>query len=380
MTKFLDYVGLQKFKEWADKTYRHYSDTRIETKELIVGDNNDIRFEVKGNQVKLRADAYNNVRLEPSSLDEDGQVITLGGLNVLTNLYAPAIYASDLPTTGLSGHDKWELNNSSIQRILSSKKKKTKPKTQYIIGKAIPIGKLNGGARLNAYAVAEGMLQLKLTRLAGYCGEIDWEMPSFTISKAEKLLSDVTWHIFINNMEVFTGKLGDNTSISTGMCGAYLRVCGEKIWKGFYSLDQEKSSFALAPDMYIYLRPEGDIPDNFKGTSDALCFHEGVKVWTPKGNIAPRIDKENIFYIPQLGGSPIQLQRLYTSTRTSYLCVNPRVDVSGISYRENRAKSRLTQYGTYRYRIISNRIKTQWYTVDIMSDGIGNKSVFVIKK
>lgn len=181
-------------------------------------------------------------------------------------------------------------------------------------------------------------------------------------------------------MEVFTGKLFDNRSISTGMCGAYLRVCGEKIWKGFYSLDEERSSYKLAPDMYIYLKPEGDIPDNFKGTSDALCFHEGVKVWTPKGNIAPLINKENVFKVPLLGDSPIQLQRLHTSTSTSYLSVNPRVPVSRISYRGNRAKSRLTQYGTYRYRIISDRIKTQWYTVDIMSDGKGNKDLFVIKK
>lgn len=380
MTKFLDYVGLQKFKEWADKTYRRYSDTRIETKELIVGDNNDIRIEVKGKQIKLRTDSLNSVRLDSASFNEQGHMKARGGLRVFTELYAPASSASDLPTKGLSGHDKWELNSYSIQRILSSKKKKLKPKTQYIIGKTIPIGELNGGARLNAYAVAEGMLQLKLTRLGGYRGHINWEEPFLDISKAEELLSDVTWHIFINDMEVFTGKLFDNRSISTGMCGAYLRVCGEKIRKGFYSLDEERSSYKLAPDMYIYLKPEGDIPDNFKGTSDALCFHEGVKVWTPKGNIAPLINKENVFKVPLLGDSPIQLQRLHTSTSTSYLSVNPRVPVSRISYRGNRAKSRLTQYGTYRYRIISDRIKTQWYTVDIMSDGKGNKDLFVIKK
>lgn len=127
MTKFLDYVGLQKFKEWADKTYRHYSDTRIETKELIVGDNNDIRFEVKGNQVKLRADADNNVRLEPPSFNEDGQVIKPGGLRVFTNLYAPADKVFDLPTKGykkVSGHDKWQLSNSSIQGLLYAMKKR----------------------------------------------------------------------------------------------------------------------------------------------------------------------------------------------------------------------------------------------------------------
>lgn len=151
MTKFLDYVGLQKFKEWADKTYRHYSDTRIETKELIVGDNNDIRFEVKGNRVKLRADADNNVLLEPPSLDEDGQVIKQGGLRVFTNLYAPADKAFDLPTRGhkqVSSRDKWQLSNSSIQGLLYAMKKKAMLKNQYIIGKAIPIVYSNGGGIL----------------------------------------------------------------------------------------------------------------------------------------------------------------------------------------------------------------------------------------
>lgn len=337
MTKFLDYVGLQKFKEWADKTYRHYSDTRIETKELIVGDNNDIRIEVKGKQIKLRTDSLNSVCLDSASFNEQGHMKAHGGLKVSTNLYASAASASDLPTKGLSGHDKWELNSYSIQRILSSKKKKLKPKTQYIIGKAIPIGELNGGARLNAYAVAEGMLQLKLTRLSGYHGHIDWKKPLPDIFKAEELLRDVTWHIFVDNSEVVTGKLGDGT-VSVGMCGAYLRICDGGISKGFYSLDESKSSFSLEPDMYIYLVFRKSIPDNFKGTSDTLCFHEGVKVWTPKGNIAPRINKENVFEVPLLGGNPIQLQRLHTGTRTSYSSVNSRVNVSGISYRGKSSK------------------------------------------
>lgn len=376
MTKFLDYVGLQKFKEWADKTYRHYSDTRIETKELIVGDNNDIRFEVKGNQVKLRADAYNNVRLEPHSLNEDGHVIRRGGLRVFTNLYAPADRAFDLPTNGykkVSGYDKWQLSNSSIQGLLYAMKKKARLKNQYIIGKAIPIVDSNGGAYFNCYAVRD-MLQLKLTRLGGYGHRIDWQNPKKYLETSEELLKDVTWHIFEDGNEVVTCKLGEN-GVNTSMCGAYLRICN-LAFNGFYSLNEDRSSFVLAPDMYIYLEWRGEIFDNFKGTSDTLCFHEGVKVWTPKGNIAPFIDHQNYFRVPLRG--KVKLQKLLTNKHGSKE-TDDRTNFHKISYRGNYAQKKLTQYGVYRYRIIDGHNKTQWYTVNIMKEGSA-KSILMVKK
>lgn len=164
------------------------------------------------------------------------------------------------------------------------------------------------------------------------------------------------------------------------MCCALLRVYSGGISKGFYRLDEYRSSHALAPDIYIYLDFMGKIPDNFKGISDTLCFHEGVKVWTPKGNMAPYIDYRNQFRTPQDTISDTKLQKLLTSQYSSLL-KNPtgRIVYCRISYRGNRAKRPLTQYGTYRYRQIGDRIKTQWYTVNIMSDGRGEDR-FVIKK
>ena len=259
----------------------------------------------------------------------------------------------------------------------TSATKKSKPKTQYIIGKAIPIGNLNGGARLNVYAVAQNMLQLKLTRLAEYRESINWTEPRSSLLKSEELLKDVTWHIFIDDGEVFTGKLGEK-GVHTSMCGAYLRICSGVISKGFYSLDESKSSFALAPDMYIYLKSKGKIPDNFKGTSDTLCFHEGVKVWTPKGNMAPYIDKNNNFCIKK--NADIKLQKLHTRQNSSLLKnPNGRNHYGRVLYKGNLARMPLIQYGTYRYRLIGKRIKTQWFTVHIMSDGRGNKE-YVIRK
>lgn len=379
MTKFLDYVGLQKFKEWADKTYRHYSDTRIETKELIVGDNNDIRFEVKGNQVDLRADKNNTVRLESPILNEDDSVRRQGRLRVFTNLYAPADKASDLPTKGrkkVSGHDRWQLSNSSIQGLLYAMKKKARLKNQYIIGKAIPIVDSNGGAYFNCYAV-RGMLQLKLTRLGGYAYRIDWKHPKEYLEKSEELLKDVTWHIFADDNEVVTCKLGEK-GVHTSMCGAYLRICNVSL-DGFYSLDESRSSFNLAPDMYIYLEFRGDMFDNFKGTSDTLCFHEGVKVWTPKGNIAPFIGANNQFYVKSQ--DDVQLQKLLTTRHGSkWIMVNDGVVFYKISYRGKYEAKKLTQYGVYRYRIIEGRKKTRWRTVNIMKNGSNGKREFMVKK
>lgn len=260
---------------------------------------------------------------------------------------------------------------------VTSTTKKSKPKTQYIIGKAIPIGNLNGGARLNAYAVAKGMLQLKLTRLSGYGSYINWKKPLDDLDKSKELLKDVTWHIFVDNNEVVTGKLGEN-GVSVGMVGAYLRIIHKNFY-GFYSLDESKSSLELAPDMYIYLEFRKLIYDNFKGTSDTFCFHEGVKVWTPKGNIAPYIVAHNRFYVKS--EDTVQLQKLLTNRHGSkWILSNAGVVFHKISYRGQLAEKELTQYGVYRYRIINERKKTRWYTVNIMKNGNNGKSELMVKK
>lgn len=247
-------------------------------------------------------------------------------------------------------------------------------KNQYIIGKAIPIVNSNGGAYFNCYAVRY-MLQLKLTRLGEYGHHIDWNYPKDYLEKSEELLKDVTWHIFADDKEVVTCKLGEK-GVNTSMCGAYLRICNVGL-NGFYSLDEDRSSFSLAPDMYIYLKWRGDIFDNFKGTSDTLCFHEGVKVWTPKGNIAPFIDYQNYFCVPLSG--KVKLQKLLTNKHGSKES-DDRTIFYAISYRGNCAQKQLTQYGVYRYRIIDGHNKTQWYTVNIMRDGSNLTGHFMVKK
>lgn len=316
--------------------------------------------------------AYTCITIHSTTKDSNGfatiEQTAYGRQGELGKVYKRAIFKSDSET---QFGDWIKISNDT------SATKKSKPKTQYIIGKAIPIGNLNGGARLNVYAVAQSMLQLKLTRLAEYRESINWTEPRSSLLKSEELLKDVTWHIFIDDGEVFTGKLGKR-GVHTSMCGAYLRICSGVISKGFYSLDESKSSFALAPDMYIYLKSKGKIPDNFKGTSDTLCFHEGVKVWTPKGNMAPYIDKNNNFCIKK--NADIKLQKLHTRQNSSLLKnPNGRNHYGRVLYKGNLARMPLVQYGTYRYRLIGKRIKTQWFTVHIMSDGRGNKE-YVIRK
>lgn len=231
-----------------------------------------------------------------------------------------------------------------------------------------------GGAYFNCYAVRR-MLQLKLTRLGGYGEKIDWEHPKEYLKKSEELLKDVTWHIFEDNIEVVTCKLGEK-GVNTCMCGAYLRICNVDL-NGFYSLDEGRSNFSLTPDMYIYLKWRGKIFDNFKGTSDTLCFHEGVKVWTPKGNIDPFIDNQNHFCVHL--GDKVKLQKLLTNRRGSKM-TDERINFHKISYRGNCAQKQLTQYGVYRYRIIDGYNKTQWYTVNIMKEDSSKKSNLTVKK
>lgn len=89
------------------------------------------------------------------------------------------------------------------QHIKKITKYKSKPKTQYIIGKAIPIGKLDGGARLNAYSVINGNFRFKLSNIPQFSVPVGGDY--VTLNKNQKLLDGVTWHVFINDNEVYTG-------------------------------------------------------------------------------------------------------------------------------------------------------------------------------
>lgn len=97
-------------------------------------------------------------------------------------------------------------------------KYKPKPKTQYVIGKAIPIGKLNGGARLNAYLVRKGNFRFKLLNVPQLINIIS--NGGNVVDEVNTLLNDVTWHVFINDKEVCTSK----TTTLYGGCVLYIDV------------------------------------------------------------------------------------------------------------------------------------------------------------
>lgn len=345
MTKFLDYVGLQKFKEWADKTYRRYSDTRIETNELSVRykNNNLSIFEVKGD-----------------SFNEDGSVKEQGSLRVFTNLYAYADYATDLPTD-LSNGDTKKLNSHSVQQNLASLMKKTKPKIQYIIGKAIPIGELNGGARLNAYIVKRNIFRFKLSRIPQLRDIIT---KGQNYPKVDALLNDVTWHLFIDDAEA------EIYNIRTNYNGGVLELL---IYHsdGVFQLDENKSSVDLSSDMYIYLRTVRDITDDLKYTSKTLFYVNGDRIWKPAF--------ENLYIVRSsvynIHSGEIQLQKLRTRQKRSKLS-GSRENISVRKYRGQCDDGSIHKYGIYRYRLVKTGKKTQWRTISIMAN---SNSAYSIK-
>lgn len=131
------------------------------------------------------------------------------------------------------------------QHIKEITKYKSKPKTQYIIGKAIPIGKLNGGARHNAYIVTSNILRFKLSRIPQLrriiSGEDIYDVPTY--KKVKELLKGVTWHLFVDNEELLI------TNVSLAYNGNVLQLQAELGNMRFYKLDENKSSVNLSSDI-----------------------------------------------------------------------------------------------------------------------------------
>ena len=151
-------------------------------------------------------------------------------------------------------------------------KYKPKPKTQYVIGKAIPIGRLDGGARLNAYLVRYGVFRFKLSKVP-QLSEIIRKSGSH-YNEVDALLSDVIWHIFVDDKEVYTG------NARTIYGGDVLSMYVSRYYDidSFFKLDESKSSVDLSSDMYIYLIT---VPlfgiQNF--TSKTLFYHKDRRIW-----------------------------------------------------------------------------------------------------
>lgn len=245
----------------------------------------------------------------------------------------------------------------------ASTTKKKNTKTQYVIGKAIPIGKLNGGTRLNAYIVTSNIFRFKLSNVPqiveilsnGDANYLDYE-------KVDNALINTTWHLFINDIEVSLYRR------STTCNGRVLQL--EKSFQdspdvGCYQLDESKSSVDLSSDMYIYLRKVRGFSDrqfNFKGTSKTLYYDKGRRIWEPT-ILNPYISPDGIFKTGHSGH--IQLQRLYTRQRRSKRS-GIKISFPTRMYRGTYSASNIRRYGTYRYRLVNAGKKTQWRTIIIM--------------
>lgn len=153
----------------------------------------------------------------------------------------------------------------------ASTTKKKNTKTQYVIGKSIPIGKLNGGARLNAYIVSKGFFRFRLRNVP----QLKNLFKSFSTDKVAELLDGVTWHVFINDMEVYTGA---GNFIFNGFIEIY--IIDYRYSTCYYILDESRSSVDLSSDMYIYLT---ELALNFVPdfTSKTLFYYGGKRIWKP---------------------------------------------------------------------------------------------------
>lgn len=258
-----------------------------------------------------------------------------------------------------------EVISDLLSRIAILEEKIIKPKTQYIIGKAIPIGKLNGGARLNAYVV-NGYLRFKLSRVPQLGSIIRRDHNG---NEVDALLKNVTWHVFIDGNE------RESVLASTECNGEILRT-NVKL-NGFYMLDNTaNNSGDLSSDMYIYLKTVLEYElENVKCTSETLRYYSGKRIWEPFIHL-PYISGK--FYIDGVNGNNIRLQRLHTRQRCSVYSGKDRSLFSYTNYRGRFDNRQIKRYGVYRYRIVKNGEKTQWHTINIMS-AVYDRKCFIIK-
>lgn len=304
--------------------------------------------------------AYTCITIHSTTKDSGGfdtiEQTAYGRQGELGKVYKRIIFKNDSET---QFGDWLEISN------VTSATKKSKPKTQYIIGKAIPIGSLNGGARLNAYAV-NGFLRFKLSRVP-QLGSIICR--PHTGTEVNNLLRDVTWHVFID------GEEQKDFLNCTECMGDILRVNIEL--HGFYMLDTANSSVDLSSDMYIYLKNVFEGPlDGVKCTSETLHYRAGKRIWEPFINL-PSI-KSGYFDIRGFDPKYILLQKLHTRQCLSKLSGKDRFQFSHTSYRGRFGGQLIKHYGVYRYRVVKNGKKTQWCTINIMKAN-KERSRFIIK-
>lgn len=236
----------------------------------------------------------------------------------------------------------------------ASTTKKKNTKTQYVIGKSIPIGKLNGGARLNAYIVSKGFFRFRLRNVP----QLKNLFKSFSTDKVAELLDGVTWHVFINDMEVYTGACN---FIFNGFIEIY--IIDYRYSTCYYILDESRSSVDLSSDMYIYLTELAlSFVPNF--TSKTLFYYGGKRIWKPAYE-SPYMDGISLYNIHS---GDIKIQRLRTSQRSSKKVGQSRRKLKVRKYRGQCDNEKIPTYGIYRYRLSKNGKKTQWRTISIMEN------------
>ena len=300
--------------------------------------------------------AYTCITIHSTTKDSGGfdtiEQTAYGRQGELGKVYKRIIFKNDSET---QFGDWLEISN------LTSATKKSKPKTQYIIGKAIPIGNLNGGARLNAYIVTSDIFRFKLNnvpQIAEIFSSQGGQSPDY--ERVNDALNGTTWHLFINDEEV---KLND---VSITCYGRVLQLkLSYQASFGFYQLDESKSSVDLSSDMYIYLRKVFSFPNDkftFKGTSKTIYYYNGRRIWVPT-ILNPHISRDRALNTGHSGF--IQLQRLYTCQRRSKRS-GIQETFSTRMYRGLYNANSIKHYGTYRYRLVHFGKKTQWHTINIM--------------
>lgn len=246
----------------------------------------------------------------------------------------------------------------------ATKKKNTK--TQYVVGKAMPIGKLDGGARLNVYLMRFGIFNFKLYNVP----QLKNLISSQNKSELDKLLVGVTWHVFINDYEVYTGK---GNFISCGVLSIYIKSYRQIV--AFYKLDESKSSVDLSSDMYIYLRIASKNNSRQNYTSKTLFYQKGKRIWKPAIESPYMEFKANHSnWLRNSHSGHIQIQRLCTSQNSSLLS-GSREKYSVRNYRGNYDDVPINYFGIYRYRLVKNGKKTKWRTISIMNNEGINSSL-----
>ena len=232
----------------------------------------------------------------------------------------------------------------------------------------MPIGKLDGGTRLNAYLARFGHFRFKLFNVPKLTQLLRKVNP---FDDVKVLLEGVTWHVFIDDKEVYTG---NGTPVYGGGV-MYIYISAYQGNSSFYKLDESKSSVDLSSDMYIYLNTVCGLSfQNF--TSKTLFYVNDKRIWKPAFE-SPYIYKDNYgkCWLKSLHAGSIQLQKLHTRQRRSMNSGLRGQNISVRTYRGQYGNKEITKFGFYRYRLVQNGKKTQWRTISIMSTALDAYSI-----